>query len=66
MLSEIYLGQITSWNNKQIKNLNKGVKIPNKRITVFRTDGSGDTYAFTGICRMSPARSVARSAPPPP
>jgi phosphate transport system substrate-binding protein len=48
VLSEIYLGQITSWNNKQIKNLNKGVKIPNKRITVFwRSDGSGDTYAFT-------------------
>jgi phosphate transport system substrate-binding protein len=48
VISQIYLGQITNWNNKQIKNLNKGVKIPNKRITVFwRSDGSGDTYAFT-------------------
>jgi phosphate transport system substrate-binding protein len=48
VLSQIYLGKITNWNNKQIKALNKGVKIPSKRITVFwRSDGSGDTYAFT-------------------
>jgi phosphate transport system substrate-binding protein len=48
LISKIYLGQITNWNNKAIKKLNKGVKIPNKRITVFwRSDGSGDTYAFT-------------------
>jgi phosphate transport system substrate-binding protein len=48
VLANIYLGNITNWDNKQIKALNKGVKIPNKRITVFfRSDGSGDTYAFT-------------------
>ena len=48
VISQIYLGQITNWNNKQIKALNKGVKIPSKRITVFwRSDGSGDTFAFT-------------------
>jgi phosphate transport system substrate-binding protein len=48
VLAEIYLGQITNWNSKAIKALNPGVKIPNKRITVFfRSDGSGDTYAFT-------------------
>ena len=48
VLAQIYLGQITNWGSKAIKNLNKGVKIPNKRITVFfRSDGSGDTYAFT-------------------
>ncbi len=48
VLSQIYLGQITNWDSKAIKSLNKGVKIPNKRITVFwRSDGSGDTYAFT-------------------
>lgn len=48
VISQIYLGQITNWDSKAIKNLNKGVKIPNKRITVFwRSDGSGDTYAFT-------------------
>ncbi len=48
VLANIYLGKITNWDSKAIKKLNKGVKIPNKRITVFwRSDGSGDTYAFT-------------------
>ena len=33
VLAQIYLGQITNWDSKAIKKLNKGVKIPNKRIT---------------------------------
>jgi len=57
VIAAIYLGQITNWDNKQIRNLNKGVKIPNKRITVFwRSDSSGDTYAFTRfLSDVSPA-----------
>jgi phosphate transport system substrate-binding protein len=48
VISEIYLGQITNWDNSQIKALNKGESLPNLKITpFFRTDGSGDTYAFT-------------------
>jgi phosphate transport system substrate-binding protein len=48
VLAGIYLGQITNWNAPQIARLNKGVHLPNLKITpVFRTDGSGDTYAFT-------------------
>jgi len=48
VLAQIYLGEITNWDSKAIKKLNKGVKIPNKKIQVFwRSDGSGDTYAFT-------------------
>ena len=48
MLADIYLGQITNWNDSRIKTLNKGVHLPNLPITpVFRSDGSGDTYAFT-------------------
>jgi phosphate transport system substrate-binding protein len=48
VLAEIYLGQITNWSNAQIKALNKGVKLPNRKISViFRSDGSGDTYAFS-------------------
>jgi phosphate transport system substrate-binding protein len=48
VLAEIYLGQISKWNNSAIKKLNKGVKLPNRKITViYRSDGSGDTYAFT-------------------
>ena len=47
-LAGIYLGTITSWNAPQIKATNKGVHLPNLKITpVFRSDGSGDTYAFT-------------------
>lgn len=44
----IYRGQIKKWNDPRIKKLNKGVKLPGTAITpVFRSDGSGDTYAFT-------------------
>jgi phosphate transport system substrate-binding protein len=48
VVAAIYLGQITSWNDPKIAKLNKGVKLPNLKITpVYRSDGSGDTYAFT-------------------
>lgn len=48
MLARIYLGQITNWNDPAIKASNKGVNLPNLKITpIFRSDGSGDTYAFT-------------------
>jgi phosphate transport system substrate-binding protein len=48
VLAGIYLGQITSWSDSRIKALNKGVRLPNLKITpIFRSDGSGDTYAFT-------------------
>jgi phosphate transport system substrate-binding protein len=47
-LAGIYLGSISNWDAPQIKALNKGVHLPNLKITpVYRTDGSGDTYAFT-------------------
>jgi phosphate transport system substrate-binding protein len=48
LVAAIYLGKITNWNAPAIKKLNKGVKLPNLKITVvYRSDGSGDTYAFT-------------------
>ena len=48
VLAGIYLGQITMWNAPQIKALNPGVNLPATKITpVYRSDGSGDTYAFT-------------------
>jgi phosphate transport system substrate-binding protein len=47
-LAGIYLGSITNWNDARIRRLNKGVHLPNLPIQVFyRSDGSGDTYAFT-------------------
>ncbi len=56
VLAEIYLGRITNWNDPKIAKLNKGQTLPNLKITpVFRSDGSGDTYAFTDyLSRVSP------------
>lgn len=48
VLADIYLGNITSWNDKAIASLNKGVKLPSTRITVVhRADSSGTSYIFT-------------------
>jgi phosphate transport system substrate-binding protein len=47
-LSKIFLGQITKWNDPAIAALNKGANLPDLQITpVFRSDGSGTSYAFT-------------------
>ena len=48
VIAEIFLGQITNWDDPAIAKLNKGVTMPNLKITpVVRSDGSGDTYVFT-------------------
>jgi len=48
VLSNIFLGSITSWNDKSIQKLNPKVKLPNLKITVVhRSDGSGTTKIFT-------------------
>jgi phosphate transport system substrate-binding protein len=48
VLADIYLGTITSWDDPAIAKLNPGAKLPSTKITpVYRSDGSGDTYAFT-------------------
>lgn len=48
ILASIYFGKITKWNDPKIKKLNPGTHLPGMTITpVFRSDGSGDTYAFT-------------------
>jgi phosphate transport system substrate-binding protein len=48
VITQIYLGSISQWNDKRIAAINKGVSLPAVKITpVFRSDGSGDTYAFT-------------------
>lgn len=44
----IYIGSINMWNAQEITNLNPGVSLPNKSITVYhRSDGSGTSYHFT-------------------
>lgn len=48
ILAGIYFGKVTNWNDPKIKKANPKAKLPNLAITpVFRSDGSGDTYAFT-------------------
>jgi phosphate transport system substrate-binding protein len=56
VLAEIYQGQVTNWHDRAIAKLNPGVKLPNLKITpLYRTDGSGDTYAFTNyLSHVSP------------
>jgi phosphate transport system substrate-binding protein len=56
VLADIWLGKIKTWNAPQIKSLNPGVKLPSTKITpVYRTDGSGDTYALTDyLSKVSP------------
>ena len=45
---DIFLGNITRWDDPAIAKLNPGVNLPSTKITpVYRSDGSGDTYAFT-------------------
>jgi phosphate transport system substrate-binding protein len=48
VLSEIYQGKITTWNNPFIAAINKGVTLPDIPIvTLHRSDSSGDTFLFT-------------------
>lgn len=48
VLADIYMGNILSWNDKAITDLNPGVKLPDLYITVVhRNDESGTTFLFT-------------------
>lgn len=48
VLAQIYMGQIKSWDAPAIKKLNPGINLPSESITpVYRSDGSGTSYAFT-------------------
>jgi len=48
VLGEIYLGNITAWNDPKIAALNPGATLPDTAIApVYRSDGSGTTYVFT-------------------
>ncbi len=47
LLADIYLGNVTKWNDPAIAQLNPGVTLPNTAITVVhRSDGSGTTYIW--------------------
>ncbi len=47
VLTKIFLGKITTWNDPAIKSLNSGANLPSTKITVFyRSDSSGTTQNF--------------------
>jgi phosphate transport system substrate-binding protein len=48
VLSNIYQGKVTNWNDPSIAALNPGVTLPNLPIvTLHRSDGSGDTFLWS-------------------
>jgi phosphate transport system substrate-binding protein len=48
LIADIYMGNVTNWNDARIRRLNPGVNFPDRKITpVYRSDGSGTTYNFT-------------------
>jgi len=48
LIENIFLGEITKWNDPSITAINKDVKLPDMNITVvYRSDGSGTTYIFS-------------------
>lgn len=47
-LAAIFLGKITSWDDRRLAELNAGVKLPKTDlVVVHRSEGSGTTYIFT-------------------
>jgi phosphate transport system substrate-binding protein len=56
VIADIFLGKITRWDDKQLKELNPGVALPAREITVVhRSDGSGTTSVFTHyLSQVSP------------
>ena len=48
VLAEIFMGNITKWNDAKLMALNPGKNLPDASITVVhRADGSGTTFNFT-------------------
>jgi phosphate transport system substrate-binding protein len=56
VIADIYLGKITQWSDPAVAQLNPGMTLPAKPITVVhRSDGSGDTYIFADyLSKISP------------
>ena len=56
VIAQIFMGNITSWNDPAIANTNPGTSLPDQKIIIaHRSDGSGTTYAFTDyLSKISP------------
>jgi phosphate transport system substrate-binding protein len=48
ILAQVFLGNITQWNDPALQSINPGVTLPSHAIVVVhRSDGSGTMFAFT-------------------
>ena len=69
VVADMYLGNITSWNDPKIKALNPGVSLPDTKVTpIYRSDGSGDSFVFSSyLSAVSPdfKSKVGASTQPP-
>ncbi len=56
IISEIFMGKLTQWNDPKIQKLNPTLKLPAQTIlVVHRSDGSGTTAIFTDyLSKVSP------------
>jgi len=56
VVADMFLGNITSWNDPKIKALNPGVSLPDTKVTpIYRSDGSGDSFVFSSyLSAVSP------------
>ena len=56
VLADVFLGNITKWNDPKLVALNPGKTLPNENITVVhRADGSGTTFNWTDyLATVSP------------
>ena len=56
VLADIFLGKVKKWNDKALADLNPGVTLPDKDISVVhRSDGSGTTYIWVDyLAKVSP------------
>ena len=56
LIVDIFSGKINNWSDKRIAEVNPGVKLPDRKITVIhRSDGSGTTFIFTNyLSAVSP------------
>ena len=56
LVTDIFSGKVTMWNDARLKAVNPGVNLPNMKIVpVYRSDGSGTTNVFTDyLSKVSP------------
>jgi phosphate transport system substrate-binding protein len=69
IVADMFLGNITSWNDPKIKALNPGVSLPSTKVTpIYRSDGSGDSFVFSSyLSAVSPTfkSKIGASTQPP-